>query len=225
VVSELLAEVREKNLMEDVSYALFLTAAKYYFGDLNYHKFSHALMVVSNVLMIYADLGLPPDHDVLIAAMWHDAIYIPGSAFSEALSADALLHEAGALMKQVKGLSENNEGWIASIVTKMYIKYTRVQYHLAEEIRYVNDGTLILLDADIASLGTPSYSEFENNQYAIISEQLGHLDVTEEHLRKSAAFLKQFLDKKSIYRSYPAKGRWEERARANISQFIAEHAA
>ena len=173
----------------------------------HYHNWGHALNVVKGVQVI--DENASPE--LILAAYWHDAIYIPGagSDANERCSAAALGRE---------GL-KYSDTFIAQTIekAKQLILYTRIETHLNDK-RIIGDlGTL--LDADLSTLCYP-YEDFIEIQKNIIEENGGTYS-RDGHL--SAAFLKQFLTcREFIYHTDFARSKWEQQARANIERYCKE---
>ncbi len=171
-----------------------------------YHNLYHANAVVS---------ALPPDSkdSVVLAAMWHDAVYIPGAMYgaNEEASAAALQFTWNQC-----GLDRDSE---ILLQAKEFIRRTSVEWHLVEH-NYLGESSpdlASLLDADVSSLAA-SYDSFVTNQKNILKEN--GLEINRINLRKSAAFLNQFLEKRPhIYHTRYARDRWEEPARLNIKTF------
>lgn len=176
-----------------------------------YHTYQHALFVVE----IVKKLTENPSHALMLAAMYHDAVYIPkaGSDANERCSA-ALLENVYAPYRSLDMRSmEEDEKTIATAMD--LICRTHVGIHLSP---YRHEGELaILLDADLASLAVDHVS-FRTNQNRIILENYGNVKLDSQ---KSKDFLKQFLDcREFIYHTDKARGIFEEGARKNIQRYI-----
>lgn len=204
-------------------YALFLTAINYYKPHQLYHNFNHAVNVVKAVITIYNMKKSIISTDVLIASIWHDAIYVPGSDFSEQLSSDAYVHETLKLMKLIMGNEELTLVDANTSSTKMIvylIKNTTIKQHLKERERYGHDELNILLDADLSSLAIDDYNWFTYNQSFIVKEQIGKGIPTDEDFAKCKNFLGLFIEKENIYRTSEGYALWETKARNNIEKYI-----
>ena len=60
-----------------------------------YHHWGHALTVAEQVAEVRQRLGWTQPREALLAALYHDAVYVPGRRDNEARSADlALAHIA-----------------------------------------------------------------------------------------------------------------------------------
>ena len=172
----------------------------------HYHNWAHALNVVKGVQII--DEKASPE--LILAAYWHDAIYIPGagSDANERCSAAALL---------LTGRSLTPDNMVVVDKAAQLILYTCIETHLNDK-RIIGDlGTL--LDADLSTLCYP-YEDFIEIQKDIIEENGGTYS-RDGHL--SAAFLKQFLTcREFIYHTDFARSKWEQQARANIERYCKE---
>lgn len=190
-----------------------------------YHNIHHASRVVNNLFLIAKEPGLA----LIMAAMWHDAVYIPGAgddvnerASSAALAMTYNRHK----MQHVRNWEETDK--IIALAKRMIDK-TSVAIHLSTatletetnfQLLY-NEGLALLLDADLASLAD-DWESFKRAQYAIIDENYG--DWTDPvNLRKCAEFLHNFLVcRDNIYRTATARVLWEEKAKANIRRLLVE---
>jgi len=185
-------------------------ARRYYdfnWMDRHYHNWAHALAVVGGVQVISGT----PSPELMLAAYWHDAVYIPGagSDANERCSAAALNHA-------VKFYKTNENAEVIEKAAQL-IRCTSVDHHLT--CLHINGDLGILLDADLFPLCLP-YEDFVENQIKIIAENGG---TYEEHKSQSAEFLKQFLEcREFIYHTDLARSKWEHQARANIERYLKE---
>lgn len=172
-----------------------------------YHNWEHAMVVVAAVQLIDKN----PSPELLLAALWHDAVYIAGagSDANERCSAAALGNE---------GMKYDDPA-IARIIekSKMLIINTSIETHLHNT--RISGDLATLLDADLFSLCV-AYDDFVQKQTNIIYEM--HGTYSKDQL-KSAAFLKQFLTcRECIYHTDYARTMWESHARANIERYCKE---
>ena len=206
-----------------ITWALFLTAIKYYKPHQPYHNLTHAKNVVLAVIAIYESrLNFLEKYsfDVLLAAMWHDAIYVSGSKFNEILSLKTMRYELEDLCIRTQAPFPS----IGSAQT--LIRLTKIECHLLDTIDDAPEELSILLDADLVSMAEENYYVFEATQWGIMREQLCKgVELLEEHKQKSRDFLKQFLAKKSIYRTPEAIEMWEAKARYNLTRYCYDHAS
>lgn len=176
----------------------------YNFSYRPYHNWTHAMSVVS-MLHKMPDVS----DEVILAAYWHDAIYIPsaGGDCNEQCSAGALMNEA------------KSRGVMCETILRAanLIRYTSLEYHAHENQL---TGTIAqLLDADLCSFSLP-YESFVELQDSIIKENYGD---TKTDRKNVAKFLQIFLDcREYIYHTDFMREHCEELARANITKYIAE---
>lgn len=184
-----------------------------------YHNWDHACRVVSNC---YKLTDNNPSDALILAAWWHDAVYVPGagSDANERCSAAAL----GAAAQQLNKVRQANKVLLFSDALKtdvnmaqQLVQYTKVENHLHD--RALTGDIAILLDADLGSLADP-YADFYQTQENIVEENGGTMT---EHKEKSAEFLHQFLTcRPSIYHTDYAREHWEKAARVNIARYCNE---
>ncbi len=192
--------------------SLHLSAERWY--DFNviqrdYHNWEHANSVVS---------ALPhwaPD-SVVLAAYWHDAVYVPGAQHDANENASA-----AALALSTREYTDRKTRDIIDEAVEL-IKCTTINWHLnSTNIRVEKmvelENRAMLLDADISSLAAP-FEKFLWNQRHILTEN--GLEWTKENVRKSSDFLLQFTTcREFIYHTDYARGKWERDAYANIMRY------
>lgn len=174
-----------------------------------YHNRCHAEQVVQRLKLMTT-----PSDQLILAATWHDAVYVPGAVgdANEQCSAAALLQTARSYTSAADQLIINNAA--------LLIKYTSIEFHMHE--RPLTGELAYLLDADLGGLAS-EYSKFEHNQDLIILEQGG--DVSTDR-QKVARFLDQLLNcREFIYHTQYGRDNWEAVAQSNINQYCTTYGA
>ena len=174
-----------------------------------YHNYYHAQSVAEAI----CELTPAPAAELLLAAWYHDAVYVPGAGgdANEQCSAAALKVEYLKIRNTFGDEIKEADAVIAS--AQDLIRKTSVEWHLHKGRvgAFCNIG--MLLDADLSSLALP-YEEFLVNQKNIIIENGGTF---KKNQPQSAMFLRKFLEcKEFIYHTDKARALWEEKARTNI---------
>lgn len=192
--------------------ALSLDAAPWY--QLNqihrpYHNWDHACEVIAAVKEILA--SSPPNKDknedaLILAASWHDAVYVPGARndANEIASGQALRNAAREY---------DSEIMLAASRASVMIEHTTIAIHMGESNYPMPID--ILLDADLSGLAS-EYEDFCKRQDNIIVENGGNVEMDRP---KCAEFLVNFLNKEWIYRTAYGQATWEEKARENIARY------
>lgn len=184
---------------------LCLAAERWYnFNERHYHDWEHALSVADSVL----DSRESTDA-LMIAAYWHDAVYIPTAIGNgnEFCSAAAMENESKKYNIDQKIID----------TARMLIEFTTIETHL--HVNAITGDLAVLLDADINSLSY-NWNYFVNNQDDIILEQYGNIETDR---KKCAAFLSNFLHcREFIYHTDWMRENREELARKNITRYIKE---
>lgn len=177
-------------------------------GSRKYHSLNHSERVVGTVAKLTGSLS----PELILAAKWHDAIYIPGSKVNEEASADALLYTYKIYETFIPNSSEMFQR-AADLIRK-----TTVSHHLVEETRF--DGDLaLLLDADLVSLAD-DYDAFIDTQEQILIEN----KKPKTDLKDSAEFLCQFQSAREfIYHTERGRELFEKKAQKNIDRIISEY--
>jgi predicted metal-dependent HD superfamily phosphohydrolase len=177
-----------------------------------YHNCQHTAEVIEACRTLLGNpLALPLP--LLLAARWHDVIYIPGATSNEESSANHLLwcltinnHER-----------DNDEYAQAYEQARNLILDTKVSNHLTDIIRSTDPLSNVLMDADLVSLSTQVYESFKLKQFDII-EEFGFI-INPETKSDTAKFLNKFLERPFIYRTDYAREHWEDTAILNIQRF------
>jgi predicted metal-dependent HD superfamily phosphohydrolase len=210
MTNEITRTITDKN---EVSFVIALTtkAHEYYniMGEVRfYHNYEHASIVTKAAHTLTNN---EPSLALLIAAIWHDAVYFPnaGSDANERCSSAALCNEARKIARSVELSKETKD---AVNKAQDLIEYTSVKNHLYHG--RIGGELGILLDADLSSLAAP-YGKFVDHQHNIIQENGGL--ITAETCKQSAQFLSQFLKcRKNIYHTDKGRELWETNATLNI---------
>jgi predicted metal-dependent HD superfamily phosphohydrolase len=164
----------------------------------HYHNWEHARKVAVAVWTINPN----PSDELVLAAWWHDAVYVPnaGADANERCSAAALVQVAGDADVVMIGRAAD------------LIRHTSMEYHMTWGRMYDDIG--ILLDADLSSwAGT--YKEFCQQQDNILLENPGATK------QDTVAFLQQMMGcRDRIFHTDYARKHWEQEALDNIHWFI-----
>jgi predicted metal-dependent HD superfamily phosphohydrolase len=190
-----------------------------------YHNSDHASDVADACFLIKSSTGVA----LLLAALYHDCVYIPraGGTINEDAAAALFQHSYN---RSHKNKTTSTDEIILSAV--IMIKHTAVQHHLSSTSdiykssllfssgmeHHTFQDLLILLDADLHTLAL-DYPKFEIKQMDILSENY-EFPSEPVPIKASKDFLKLFLEKDSIYRTEFAKTNWEKKARENISRWV-----
>lgn len=176
-----------------------------------YHNLAHAHRVVAAIRHLHPEAGPV----LYLAALWHDAVYIPGAGgcVNEAASAAALDHT----YRQHERRSPQRDAIVQCAMD--LIKHTTITHHLALR-RPRDEDQRFLMDADLSSLADP-YPEFLRTQRQIIRENKGDPD-DRIALVATSDFLNRLVNARIyIYHTARARKLWEIQARSNIAQFCA----
>ena len=156
--------------------------------------------------------------ELRLAAIWHDAVYIPRFAYNEEASAKAFEHVL------VQTYIPGHQLPFRIPVVKRLIEQTTLRHHLCSELALdfnVPRDVRPLLDADLASLAE-DYEGFVLNQKRIVLEQTGKWCGLHK-LGESAKWLKALIScRKHLFHTHVARDLFETRACDNIAKFIEE---
>lgn len=174
-----------------------------------YHNYPHAMMVMDAVQEINPSAGL----HMAIAALYHDAVYIPGAGedANERCSAAALAVDwAKCRFHKQHPVLGAAQQLIMGTPVKNHLSAVRITTELGA-----------LLDADLRGL-SGDRAEFLQHQKNIILENGSEVGIIT--LGMCANFLHKFLTVRShIYHTDYAREMWEDQARSNIEWLCAEY--
>jgi predicted metal-dependent HD superfamily phosphohydrolase len=200
-------------MKQTMNLQLFALAAKRYYqtGQRPYHNYEHACNVLGLCNKLLGD-----NQTVILAALFHDAVYLPGYIDNEKASAHALRNVANLL--EIIG---EHIDWEVIEKAELLIQCTTLFYHLSPN-RIETQDIATILDADLGSLAI-SYDAFVEKQIDIIEENFGSRNSKEDR-KKSADFLSQFLTcREYIYHTDCFRNCFEKDARNNIQRWIDEN--
>ena len=189
-------------------------AAKWYAFNAKhrqYHNLAHAHRVVAAVRQLTADAGPA----LYLAALWHDAVYVPGagSSVNEDASAAALFHAYRT------GEQHSPQRDAVILYAQHMIRNTTVTHHLSSRCPKTVEQT-VLMDADLSSLADP-YPEFVKTQHRIIRENNGD-PKDRAALVATSDFLNRMVNARTfVFHTKRAQTLWERHARSNIAEFCA----
>lgn len=175
-------------------------------GFRKYHTLEHANTVAK-------ECKLQSDNAALIlAAFYHDAVYITGSDSNEKCSALALLNDA----KRMQSLGAVVD-WDTVNRAAELILGTTLAAHKSRS-RITNPLQSILLDCDLRCLSEP-YDRFIECQKDILEENF----LSRDSLKTSAEFLRNLSRQRDfIYHTDFCRENWEEQAIDNIFKLCYE---
>lgn len=194
-----------------------------------YHTASHADKVANSAVNIMWDMEMPWSDQaaVVLAAYWHDAVYVPGAknGVNESASASLMKHMSQVLAAKNGYTVKFAEAACIDQAAKL-IEGTDMDSHM----RRTNISPIaspqslaqaVLLDADLSSMAL-TYREFERNQILIAKEQTGGIAPASGDA--SASWLEGFRKKrKHIYHTKSARRMYGEAALENIKRFVQEN--
>jgi predicted metal-dependent HD superfamily phosphohydrolase len=165
-----------------------------------YHDLRHLSEVFARL-----DELMPEDHPerdaVLLAAWFHDAVYLSGS------SAGDSMEERSAIMAERELATVDAPRLLVDEVARL-VRLTEQHRPEADDL----NGQL-LCDADLAILAADParYAEY------VAGVRAEYADVPDEDFRAGRlAILQDLLAKESLFHSPLARGRWESAARENL---------
>jgi predicted metal-dependent HD superfamily phosphohydrolase len=163
-----------------------------------YHRCTHLEHCFQQLDLAYT---LIQDPDAVEMALWfHDAIYIPGSSKNEKESAELFVRAVG-------------DHFRPSFIRKVYgLIIATTHKELAQE----SDNQFVT-DIDLSSFGV-DWGEFQRDTKAVRKEQADSSDAV--FYPAHAKFLNSLLGRPRIFGTEFFYGRYEQRARENITRLL-----
>lgn len=196
-------------------HVLLLVMGLYGDKDRHYHTFDHAIEVVSWVnraLEETFDLSLLPytGMEIRLAALFHDVIYTSaGSPTNE---------EQSCKLFRQHMTDHRGKVPLESVERTCELIMLTAQHGKLESDDVPRAGQL-LLDADIANMGTCNWEVFAANNENVVEELKLKYTAQEISIGRKA-FLAGMLAKKSIYLSEWFRERLEDQARRNLMRIL-----
>lgn len=170
-----------------------------------YHHFGHAQAVLQHCAEVAAGPGWQQPAEAQLAALYHDAIYVPGRSDNEARSAEL----AGRAISQWLPDAGIDIAAVATLIT-----LTARHGNLVPS--QVSADQALFLDCDMAILAAP-WEVFCAYDRGIASEYRGVVPGWLFAWRRRA-FLKALHKRSRIFLSAWGHARWDAGARANLSR-------
>ena len=203
-------------MTEFISFLLGRAQSLYADPTLTYHNWQHIMHMLNTHRELFSEMS----HEEVLAIAYHDVVYVPGApeGVNEDLSKIVFQRHHDAAIKAFR-----RPGVDADLVLGI-IDSTKVKWHLSADVHFTDPSIPRVMDCDLAGLGS-GYPEFKRRQDHIIHEYAGTLGPEDHRLAriKSAEFLKQFLEKPTIYHTKEAQAVYEAQARANITWYMREN--
>jgi predicted metal-dependent HD superfamily phosphohydrolase len=167
-----------------------------------YHGVRHVTWVVRHVRELADEVALTDPAAVVVAAFFHDAVYDPRAADNEEQSA--------RLAERVLA----DLGWDAVRGRRVgdLVRATAAHDQPAD------DDTAVLLDADLAVLGSDpaAYQAYVTG----VRGEYAHVDAAAWRVGRGQV-LRDLLARDPLYATAPARRRWARRAAANMTAELA----
>jgi predicted metal-dependent HD superfamily phosphohydrolase len=167
-----------------------------------YHAVRHVTWVVRHVDELAREVALRDAGAVVAAAFFHDAVYDPRGSDNEEQSARLAERVLGEL------------GWDADRRRRVGALVRATATHGPP----ADDDTAVLLDADLAVLGSEpaAYQAYVTG----VRAEYAHVDAAAWRLGRGQV-LRDLLARDPLYATAPAQRRWSSRAAANMTAELA----
>lgn len=160
-----------------------------------YHNLEHTVNVVHSLYQ----LNSSPSTEQLLAAWYHDSVYVPGSTTNEQDSCDLFMKQSG-----------NNFPDVCKLIMS-----TTIANHLADDIFDIAHAEL--MDADLSSFAHDTDAYISNSINLIKENSSTPLPIILENRKK---FLCTLIGKGYVFRTERGKYLYEKRSLENINADI-----
>jgi predicted metal-dependent HD superfamily phosphohydrolase len=175
-----------------------------------YHSFAHVEDVLRHLAGVATEgLGWHQPLEILLAALFHDAVYVAGRQDNETRSADLALE---SIARHLPGQAIDK----ARLRQLIELTARHGQLHrdeLDEESRLFLDADMAILGADLETFD--AYDAAIAQEYRAIPQFL--------YRRNRRRFLQHLLDADRIYHSDHFKSRLDAPARANLRRVLGQN--
>lgn len=169
------------------------------------HRYYHNLRHIESCLQEFQKFqGMCQSPEAIeLAIIYHDVVYVPGSAINEQASADRVSYDMNRL-----GLSSALRGAVCSMIVQTY-----------HRDRGIDEDSRILLDIDMSILARDKieYIDYELG----VRREYTPVVSSEGLITGRRFFLTDLLKKSSIYQTQYGLDNYEAKARDNIRKTIA----
>lgn len=182
----------------------------------NYHDFDHAISVLSwvnHVCQRFSELSLYPYTylELRLAALFHDIVYDNEGSPSNEQRSTELMSE---LLSPVRVLTSDSLERVKRLIL-LTAEHGKLESH------DVKPAEGFMLDCDIANMGEPRWEIFLWNNQNVVKEL--ELKYTQEELAAGRKdFLREMLEKRSIYMTPYFQQMFELQAKANLRRLLEE---
>ncbi len=184
----------------------FITRAKAFHLDppRHYHTFDHALDVAAEVMLAGYEVSIEHPHELLLASIYHDAVFVPGAKDNEAKSGKLAVREIAEFE-----MEDIDKEYVEHLIRLTAKHFTDLD---------LSDEEAVFMDADIHGFAAP-FDIFCHLQDGIDREFLmvsSHQEVRENRDK----FLASLLQRSSIFYSKRGREIFEKTARANLKLYL-----
>jgi predicted metal-dependent HD superfamily phosphohydrolase len=173
----------------------------------DYHHYGHALAVLEHCAAVSAGHGWQQPAEVQLAALYHDAVYVPGRSDNEARSAQLAASEIARWLPDA-GIDVDTVSALINLTAR----------HASLTAADVDGQQALFLDCDMAILGAP-WEVFSAYHQGIADEYRG---VVPRWLFgfKRRRFLAGLLASERIFLSVWGHAQWDAAARDNLARIL-----
>jgi predicted metal-dependent HD superfamily phosphohydrolase len=174
-----------------------------------YHSFAHVQEVLSHIEEVTVGPGWRQPHEVVLAALFHDAVYVAGAADNEARSADLAAQAIDTFLP--------GQGIDTARVRALIL---RTAHHGKQTPTEVDADAAHFLDCDMAILAAEP-ARFDAYHAAIAEEYRNVVPAFIFNINRRR-FLQTLLESPRIYLSEFFHRRLDARARANLRRVLSQ---
>lgn len=173
-----------------------------------YHNFQHAQDVLDRVDQVQNDIGFINYEAVRIAALFHDVVYIPGNPDNELESARVMMD-----------MLISRDDIMPSETSTAYSLIVFTNNHMSPRRFYAEWDTMLFLDCDMLGFGL-DWDIYQKNNDDIDLEFRSAKNFNEEKYTAGRIKFLKALYEKGVFRSPYFQKKYEEKALANLRQYL-----
>jgi predicted metal-dependent HD superfamily phosphohydrolase len=168
-----------------------------------YHTWSH----IAACLAQFAEQKFDNPRAVLLALLFHDAVYVPGDKDNEIRSAEL----AERMLRYRSSVPESERRSISRMIL------LTANHHSADHLLTADEAKLIDIDLSVLGQAWPAYQEY---MQGVRREYCPAVTTEFQYRIGRRAFLEKILSQKRIFMTDEMASRREVRARFNVSREI-----
>lgn len=186
-------------------------------GPRAYHTFDHATEVLKRVGWVEHAVGFVDPDAARLAALYHDAVYVIGSADNESKSADEMWRVVYDSIPEGEPITKE----LNDCVDKAAALINATAHHTTHLGFFTDWDSMLFLDCDMLGFAS-DWDEFQSNNRNIDKEFSMSVSFNAEKYAEGRIAFLNALYRKGIFRSPYIRKLYEKQAKDNLRRYLTE---